>query len=297
MTPSSPPMGSYRLSIKDATGRQMSLLNDDHPSSHQPRPLNTTYSKPMESTATTTTTPQNASPPARRRYHCMEPGCNKSFTTSGHLARHNRIHTGEKNFHCIYPGCPSRFSRQDNMMQHYRTHMSPKSRRLPYYAQRRQVMSHYHPYHHTQAVSGSHRLPFANHHGSAPLAVLPPYGHERAASATVAKPNYDPSVMQLYYSSSPMVTPSPSAIVDLFQPLSAPPPALPKPRPMEPSTATPTFRLHQRSASISSACSSSTSSSFLFSPPPMQSPSPCPSNAMSSPSDLLQLANIVSTYG
>lgn len=48
---------------------------------------------------------------------------------SGHLARHNRIHTGEKNFHCLYPGCPSRFSRQDNMMQHYRTHLSPRSRR------------------------------------------------------------------------------------------------------------------------------------------------------------------------
>lgn len=54
------------------------------------------------------------------------------YHNSGHLARHHRIHTGEKNFHCIYPGCPSKFSRQDNMMQHYRTHLSSRSRHHQY---------------------------------------------------------------------------------------------------------------------------------------------------------------------
>lgn len=56
-----------------------------------------------------------------RRYTC---NCGKSFTTSGHLARHTRIHTGEKNYVCPEDGCGARFSRQDNCMQHYRTHQS-----------------------------------------------------------------------------------------------------------------------------------------------------------------------------
>ncbi|KAG2223264.1 hypothetical protein INT45_006990 [Circinella minor] len=124
------------LSIKDASGRQISLLNSSNKQS------NLSYSTPspsaLSSTSVTTSTSTanflratatRQPSTGRRKYHCTEPGCNKSFTTSGHLARHNRIHTGEKNFLCLYPGCPSRFSRQDNMMQHYRTHLSPKSRR------------------------------------------------------------------------------------------------------------------------------------------------------------------------
>lgn len=51
---------------------------------------------------------------SKRRYECCT--CGKTFTTSGHVARHNRIHTGEKNFQCPEPGCSQRFSRQDNCM-------------------------------------------------------------------------------------------------------------------------------------------------------------------------------------
>ncbi|KAL3233787.1 Transcriptional regulator NRG1 [Nakaseomyces bracarensis] len=58
---------------------------------------------------------------SRRRYICKV--CSKGFTTSGHLARHNRIHTGEKRHVCPFEGCNQRFNRHDNCLQHYRTHL------------------------------------------------------------------------------------------------------------------------------------------------------------------------------
>ncbi|AGO13896.1 AaceriAGR031Wp [[Ashbya] aceris (nom. inval.)] len=61
-------------------------------------------------------------PVEKRRKHLCQT-CGKGFTTSGHLARHNRIHTGEKNHTCHFPGCGQRFSRHDNCLQHYRTHL------------------------------------------------------------------------------------------------------------------------------------------------------------------------------
>jgi uncharacterized Zn-finger protein len=78
------------------------------------------------STASTPSSPKTSPNPtgvkrSSRRYTCQ---CGKSFTTSGHLARHTRIHTGEKNYVCPEVGCAARFSRQDNCMQHYRTHQS-----------------------------------------------------------------------------------------------------------------------------------------------------------------------------
>ncbi len=57
----------------------------------------------------------------RRKYLCKV--CGKGFTTSGHLARHNRIHTGEKRHVCPYEGCGQRFNRHDNCLQHYKTHL------------------------------------------------------------------------------------------------------------------------------------------------------------------------------
>ncbi|KAF9783926.1 hypothetical protein BJ322DRAFT_1007630 [Thelephora terrestris] len=55
------------------------------------------------------------SPTSRRVHLC--PTCQKSFSTSGHLQRHTRVHTGEKKHKCPFPGCQTRCSRQDNLQQ------------------------------------------------------------------------------------------------------------------------------------------------------------------------------------
>ncbi|KAI8579341.1 hypothetical protein K450DRAFT_300421 [Umbelopsis ramanniana AG] len=160
------------LSGTDASGRQISLLNvnkqamvssfgsnassvdEDSPSPNQAMSSISPYSSDNEKTGSSQTQVHT-----KRKYHCREPGCDKSFTTSGHLARHNRIHTGEKNFRCLFPGCQSRFSRQDNMMQHYRTHMSPKSRRThksKYSPAEDHPVPHLHAHHRFR--SDSHRV-------------------------------------------------------------------------------------------------------------------------------------------
>lgn len=60
----------------------------------------------------------------RRKHICQV--CLTGFTTSGHLSRHLKIHTGEKSHVCPHVGCKQSFSRQDNCLQHYRTHQKKK---------------------------------------------------------------------------------------------------------------------------------------------------------------------------
>ncbi|PWN41521.1 hypothetical protein IE81DRAFT_291768, partial [Ceraceosorus guamensis] len=53
----------------------------------------------------------------KKRYPCAFPECDKTFSTSGHAARHHRIHSGRKPYRCTFPGCNASFSRQDNSLQ------------------------------------------------------------------------------------------------------------------------------------------------------------------------------------
>ncbi|KAI9890385.1 MAG: hypothetical protein M1814_004171 [Vezdaea aestivalis] len=59
----------------------------------------------------------------KKRHPCglaAKTGCDKMFTTSGHAARHAKVHTGEKDTPC--PDCGKYFARVDNMKQHLKTH-------------------------------------------------------------------------------------------------------------------------------------------------------------------------------
>ncbi|KAJ2929717.1 hypothetical protein H1R20_g7368, partial [Candolleomyces eurysporus] len=77
--------------------------------------------------ATPTPATSKAAGAPKKKHVC--PTCERAFTTSGHLARHSRVHTGERNHKCPFPGCETRCSRADNLQQHYRIHLSPGSRR------------------------------------------------------------------------------------------------------------------------------------------------------------------------
>ncbi|CAK5267012.1 unnamed protein product [Mycena citricolor] len=62
---------------------------------------------------------------ALKKQHHSCPTCKRGFTSAGHLARHVKIHSGEKKHKCPFPGCATSCSRQDNLQQHYRIHLSP----------------------------------------------------------------------------------------------------------------------------------------------------------------------------
>lgn len=101
------PYQSEQLSVSDD-------LSNSFPSQSQP---DLTAHDPTEPSAgAKASVPRTGAALEKKRPHIC-PTCSKAFTTSGHLARHTRIHTGERNHKCPFPGCETRCSRQDNLQQ------------------------------------------------------------------------------------------------------------------------------------------------------------------------------------
>ncbi|XP_061608911.1 early growth response protein 1-B-like [Phyllopteryx taeniolatus] len=67
---------------------------------------------------------QGKASPHERPYICPADGCDRRFSRSDELARHVRVHTGQKPFQCRI--CMRSFSRSDHLTTHIRTHTGEK---------------------------------------------------------------------------------------------------------------------------------------------------------------------------
>ncbi|CAO3589178.1 unnamed protein product [Absidia cylindrospora] len=327
------------LSIVDSSGRQVSILNHHQDASPitsllqpppPPPPQNQLYEQHQQDDDTTMDE-SSVTTTIRRKYVCNASGCFKSFTTSGHLARHHRIHTGEKNFPCLFPGCQSRFSRQDNMMQHYRTHMSPKSRRSKKQQQQQQqqqqslddrshprLHAHHRIHSDTTAPLTIHQHLQNYHQSRLDHHQYHPHHHRISSSTTATAPTSSSSATPSSSNIGSMLgnsrsnNRSPLSTIATSTPTtmeSSPTPLLPPLRTspivnMKNSTSMDTFYQHRPLKYTTSTEYQDTHPTTLLNPTPIKVKVNEPekqnddsSSSSSSSNSLVQLANIVSSFG
>jgi hypothetical protein len=125
------PLQSPKQSPNDTRDRSPNYLSSNY---SLPNSISKTLPSPQDPQLSDLSSDAPVKLVSSRKYACKT--CSRSFTTSGHLARHNRIHTGERKNVCPWPTCEARFARQDNCMQHYKTHTNGKSKKLKFSTKR-----------------------------------------------------------------------------------------------------------------------------------------------------------------
>ncbi|KAH6599935.1 hypothetical protein BASA50_002676 [Batrachochytrium salamandrivorans] len=86
------------------------------------QPVSHPQAAPLQLEGSGPTTSRRSAFATKRRFACRDLSCDQTFSTSGHLSRHMKLHTGELPHVCPILYCQSMFSRRDNMIQHYVSH-------------------------------------------------------------------------------------------------------------------------------------------------------------------------------
>lgn len=130
-SPNAPAVAAAHLPTSEAATTSASMDVDTAPDHLSFGPDHASSSSLARQHSVTDSSGSSSPSGTKKRYPCTHPGCEKTFSTSGHAARHNRIHTGTKPYRCMFPGCKATFSRQDNALAHFRTgHALTKQRAI-----------------------------------------------------------------------------------------------------------------------------------------------------------------------